>query len=80
MRVPLTFNYGSYSVRQEKFYIGNNMYSRCEVVHGHGMAGAGGPYLPNVSCPPSTTSFGNSFPFSACFVLDGSKIRILSWT
>lgn len=46
MRVPLTFNYGNFSVRQENFYIGNNMYSRCKVVHGHGMAGAGGPYLP----------------------------------
>ncbi|KAG6764330.1 hypothetical protein POTOM_031796 [Populus tomentosa] len=28
------------------FYIGNNMYSKCKVVHCHGMVGAGGPYLP----------------------------------
>ncbi|KAH8500545.1 hypothetical protein H0E87_015697 [Populus deltoides] len=36
----------NFRVRQENFYIGNNMYSRSKVVHGHGMAGAGGPYLP----------------------------------
>ncbi|KAG6765992.1 hypothetical protein POTOM_030056 [Populus tomentosa] len=28
------------------FYIGNNMYRKCKVVHCHGMVGAGGPYLP----------------------------------
>ncbi|KAJ6988281.1 hypothetical protein NC653_021265 [Populus alba x Populus x berolinensis] len=33
-------------IEARDFYIGNNMYRKCKVVHCHGMVGAGGPYLP----------------------------------